>query len=162
MSKNWVEFSLGFVTHRARMKRLLFALLIICTLISFADEPPPAGSCSTRLWRSAAPSILASPICTRMTRRSRIAHIPQWREAYAEHVGSRYKKLLRSVMPLAKARGDTSKFSDVTFTQEDGRVRISCTRYSELKGYSSRFLLLVAQRDGGDWLIVEEISESRP
>jgi len=73
-----------------------------------------------------------------------------------------YKTLIRQVMPKAKAAGDRSSYSDVRYTPEDGRVRVSATRYSELKKYASPFSLLVGPGPDGNWLIFEEISESRP
>jgi hypothetical protein len=73
-----------------------------------------------------------------------------------------YKSLIRQVMPKAKAAGDLSTYSDVRYTPEDGRVRISATRHSELKKYASPFSLLVGPGPDGSWLIFEEISESRP
>lgn len=73
-----------------------------------------------------------------------------------------YKELIRQVMPLAKQRGDTSIYSNVKFTQEDDKVRITATRYSNLKKYSSPISLLIAPSEKGVWLISEELSESRP
>jgi hypothetical protein len=74
---------------------------------------------------------------------------------------AQYKQLVRQSMPLAKERGDTSKYSDVVYREEDGKVRVNATRFSELKNYSSPVSLLIAKKDDR-WLIVEEISESRP
>ena len=73
-----------------------------------------------------------------------------------------YKKLIKVAMPLAKARGDTSTYSDTKYTPEGDRVRINCTRFSELKKYSSPLSLLVGPDKDGKWLIFEEISESQP
>jgi hypothetical protein len=73
-----------------------------------------------------------------------------------------YKALIRQVMPKAKKAGDLSTYSDVTYTLEDGRVRISATRFSQLKKYASPFSLLVGPGSDGSWLIFEELSESRP
>ncbi len=73
-----------------------------------------------------------------------------------------YKKLIRGAMPLAKARGDTDTYSDVKYVPEGERVRITCTRFSELKKYSSPLSLLVGLDKDGKWLIFEEISESQP
>jgi hypothetical protein len=73
-----------------------------------------------------------------------------------------YKKLIKTAMPLAKARGDTSTYSDIKYTPEEDRVRIICTRFSELKKYSSPLSLLVGPDKDGKWLIFEEISESQP
>ena len=73
-----------------------------------------------------------------------------------------YKKLITAAMPLAKARGDTSTYSDIKYTGEGERVRITCTRFSELKKYSSPLSLLVGPDKNGKWLIFEETSESQP
>jgi len=59
---------------------------------------------------------------------------------------SQYKDLIRASMPLAK----------------NGRVRVTATRFSNLKKYSSPVSLLVARSDTGRWLIYEELSESQP
>lgn len=73
----------------------------------------------------------------------------------------KYKQLIKQSMPLAKERGDTNKYSDVAYKEEDGKVRVTATRYSDLKKYTSPLSLLIAKKDD-KWLIVEEISESRP
>lgn len=73
-----------------------------------------------------------------------------------------YKKLIKSLMPVAKARGDTSTYSDIKYAPEADRIRITCTRFSTLKKYSSPLSLLVGADKDGKWLISEEISESRP
>ena len=73
-----------------------------------------------------------------------------------------YKALIRQSMPLAKARGDTSSYSEVTFSNEGPGVRVRAKRFSNLKKYSSPISLLVAPDASGQWLIREEISESQP
>lgn len=73
-----------------------------------------------------------------------------------------YKALIRQAMPLAKARGDTSSYSAITFNNEGPGIRIQATRFSHLKNYSSPLSMLVAPGAGGRWLIREELSESRP
>jgi hypothetical protein len=73
-----------------------------------------------------------------------------------------YKKLVRASMPLAKARNDTSAYSEVRYAEAGGRVRITATRFSNLKKYSSPISLLVGPGPGGAWLIYEELSESQP
>ncbi len=74
----------------------------------------------------------------------------------------KYKELIRQAMPLAKARGDRSTYSDCNYEEVGERVRITCSRYSELKKYSSPLTLLVGPRSSGEWLILEELSESQP
>ena len=73
-----------------------------------------------------------------------------------------YKALIRQAMPLAKAREDTSTYSEVRYAEEGRRIRITATRYSNLKKYSSPLSLLVGPSPEGGWLIFEELSESRP
>ncbi|WP_113962062.1 hypothetical protein [Roseimicrobium gellanilyticum] len=73
-----------------------------------------------------------------------------------------YKGIIRQVMPVAKERGDTSKYSEVKYAKEGDKVRVTATRYSELKKYSSPLSLLVGPNKDGAWLIHEELSESRP
>ena len=48
-----------------------------------------------------------------------------------------YKSLIRSVMPIAKAKNDYSTYSDVAFIEEGKNVRIRASRYSVLKKYAS-------------------------
>jgi hypothetical protein len=72
-----------------------------------------------------------------------------------------YKSLIRSVMPTAQARGDYSTYSDVTYATEGAHIRVSATRYSVLKNYSSPLSLLIAPCPSGSWGVKEEISESQ-
>ncbi|MEO6463591.1 MAG: hypothetical protein ABIP29_11000, partial [Candidatus Eisenbacteria bacterium] len=73
-----------------------------------------------------------------------------------------YKALLRTAMPLAKAKDDRNRYTRVTYAAEGPNVRIKARRYSTLKKYSSPLSLLVGPGETGPWLIREEISESRP
>ena len=73
-----------------------------------------------------------------------------------------YKQLLREVMPLARARNDTSTYSKTTFKVEGMGVRIQAQRFSVMKQYTSPISLRVAPDVTGHWLIREELSESRP
>lgn len=74
----------------------------------------------------------------------------------------KYKQLIAVGMPLAKAKGDYSTYSDIAYSEEKEGVRIKATRFSELKKYSSNFSMLIAKDSTGKWLIVEELSESQP
>ena len=73
-----------------------------------------------------------------------------------------YKALLRQVMPIAKARGDTSTYSEVKYVEAAPNVTITATRFSTLKKYSSPVTILVGPEGDGEWRILEETSESRP
>ena len=74
----------------------------------------------------------------------------------------KYKEIIREAMPHAKAKGDISTYSDMKYAIEGANVRITITRFSELKKYSSPMSLLVGPNEKGQWLIYEEISESQP
>ncbi len=74
----------------------------------------------------------------------------------------KYKALIRAAMPLAKQRGDTNTWSEVKYVAEGERIRITAMRFSNLKKYSSPVSLLVGAAPEGKWLILEELSESRP
>jgi hypothetical protein len=73
---------------------------------------------------------------------------------------SRYKQILRSGMPEARRKGYMSRYSEVTYTPEGGRVRIKATSYSVQKNYYSPLTLLVGPDGKGAWLIYEQTSES--
>ena len=62
---------------------------------------------------------------------------------------AQYKALIKQAMPLAKARGDTNTYSDITFTREGTGIRIRAARFSNLKKYSSPISLLVAPSSDG-------------
>ena len=87
---------------------------------------------------------------------------PDGQKRTIEIPAAKYKELIRAVMPLAKAKGDRSRYTSVKYTPEGRNVRITATRYSLLKKYSSPLSLLVGADDKGEWRILEEISESIP
>lgn len=75
---------------------------------------------------------------------------------------TKYKALIRQMTPVAKARGDRSTYSNCEYEPTAERVRIRCSRYSELKKYTSPLTLVVGPDASGEWRIFEEHSESRP
>lgn len=75
---------------------------------------------------------------------------------------SQYRSLLKAMMLLARARGERQTYSNVRYAKEARGTRITATRYSELKRYSSPVSLLVAPDSSGVWRVLEDISESRP
>lgn len=87
---------------------------------------------------------------------------PDGTERTLELPAAQYKNLVRTTMPIARQRGDRSTFASVAFTREGDAVRITASRYSLLKDYTSPVSLKVAACADGAWGILEEISESRP
>ena len=73
-----------------------------------------------------------------------------------------YKNLVRSAMPLVQSRGDRSQYNEPVFKEEKRGVRITISRYSELKKYTSPMSLLIGPTAGGQWLVLEELTESIP
>jgi hypothetical protein len=65
-------------------------------------------------------------------------------------------------MPVAKARGEYSTFSNVKYVPEGGNVRVTATRYSELKKYSAPHSVVIGACNGDGWGILDETSETRP
>ena len=75
---------------------------------------------------------------------------------------SQYKALVKAAMPSAQARGDLDTYTDVSYATEGERVRITASRHSLLKDYTSPIVLVVGAGADGQWLILEEHTESRP
>ena len=76
--------------------------------------------------------------------------IPSWR----------YKQFIATVMPLAKQRGDSVRFSEEEYEQlPEDKVRIKVKQYSVLGDYWSDVTLLVV-RTGDKWLIAEDLTAS--
>ncbi len=70
------------------------------------------------------------------------------------------KKLSFIVNPLAIARGDRNRYSQVGFYNEADRIRVVAKRYSFLKRYEGLHMWVLAKNEQGEWRIVEEILES--
>ncbi len=87
---------------------------------------------------------------------------PDGRTRTLEMNGKEYKSLVRQAMPLARSRGDVDVYSKVQFEDLGDRTRITATRYSTLKKYEAPHELIVGNRGGAVWSILQETGESRP
>jgi ketosteroid isomerase-like protein len=77
--------------------------------------------------------------------------------------GDQWKQMIRLGMPVAKLRGDTNRYTNVSARQLGSDVIVTAQRYSELKRYTSPLTLVLRRRSGdGAWKIVEERSETQP
>jgi hypothetical protein len=77
-----------------------------------------------------------------------------------EMSGSQWKQLLIRVMPMAKERGDTSKFDNVkVFAHGDG-FRVTAVRSSAVKCVSDPDYHLDVVRRDNRWVVVEEYTET--
>lgn len=91
-----------------------------------------------------------------------VRRYPNGRERTMKFEALMYKRLIRTLMPFAKARNDVSTLTDVTYSKEGDRIRINATRHSELKNYDSPYSLLVGRSSSGQLLIYEEFSVTQP
>lgn len=73
-----------------------------------------------------------------------------------------YKQLIETTLPLARNRQDSSKYREVQYQAQDGKVRITATRHSNLKNYDSPISWVIGPNAEGKLVILEEHSESRP
>jgi hypothetical protein len=146
--------------------RVFAAALLILSMPALAASPKPTeraksifGSYET-LERSFDARVADLYCDTALIRNTRT--YPDGNKRTLEFPAPKYKELIRTSMPLAKAAGDYGTYSDVTYTVEGANVRILSTRYSNLKKYTSPLSILVGSCNGGEWAILEEISESQP
>ncbi|CAM3360806.1 hypothetical protein [Paracidovorax anthurii] len=87
---------------------------------------------------------------------------PNGQQRAVEVPAARYQQMIRDAMPLAREKGDYSTYSAVAFTPEGAGVRVTASRYSVLRQYTSPISLLIGACQGGRWAILEELSQSRP
>jgi hypothetical protein len=77
--------------------------------------------------------------------------------------GAQWKQLLIKAMPLAKAKNDKSKYTDVAISKQDENYKIKAARYSLIKCYQDTgYYMVIAPRSGGGFHIVEEYMETQP
>ena len=87
---------------------------------------------------------------------------PHGLERAAAMTGKEWKELLEKVMPIAKKKGDISKYKNATFSQDDSKVTIRADRYSKLKCYTDKSYYMVIRKGKGGFKIIEEYSETQP
>lgn len=146
------------------MKRNL-AILISALLASqaFAQPQNKAQQIFERyqaLERSFDPAVADLYCSTALIRNTRT--YPNGTQRALELPVGKYQEVIRATMPLAKAKGDYSTYSSVVYTPEGSGVRVTASRYSVLKQYTSPVSLLIGPCNGGDWAILEELSQSQP
>jgi hypothetical protein len=79
--------------------------------------------------------------------------------------GAAYRTLLPKALPLARKRGEQVQFSDIRYTSEGDRIRITALRHAltddfGAPGYSAPHVMVIARDGLGRWLIVEEAGEA--
>ncbi len=146
------------------MKKILIAACLACTLSAPAAAQTKAQAQKVfeqyQAKERAFDSTVADLYCdTAVIQNTRT--YPTGQQRSMTFPAPKYKELIGSAMPLAKAKGDYSTYSNVRFTQEPGGTRINADRYSVLKKYSSPISILVGSCNGQP-AIVEELSQSQP
>lgn len=77
--------------------------------------------------------------------------------------GAKWKPLLKQSMPLGKARGDISKFSEIKIKTNGKRATIKANRYSVIKCYVDKGYYMIIEKDNkGIYRIIEEYMETQP
>lgn len=150
--------------------RLITSVLVLIAAMATplpAQSAIPAPASARELWDMyvelgtgfdpALADLYADSAIIRNTRR-----YPDGRTRTLQMSGREYKSLVRQAMPLARSRGDVDVYSDVSFEDLGGRIRISATRYSTLKKYRAPHQLIVGTSGTEGWKILEETGESRP
>lgn len=80
-----------------------------------------------------------------------------------EIAGAQWRSMLVSSMPLAKSKGDLSRFTNIRVESEGDRVRVTADRYSALKCYTDKnYYMLVAKDPTGRLYVAEEYFENQP
>lgn len=74
--------------------------------------------------------------------------------------GKEWKLLYEKAMPIAKLRGDTSTYSDVSITPKGDGFRISAVRWSTVKCYKDMGFYVDVARGHGKWTILEQHSDT--
>lgn len=148
------------------MKHFYFLLLIVLTLFygsansASTDQAKAVFDRYIELEHSFDPTVADLYSDDALIRNKRTYPTGQVRELTMP--APQYKALIRQTMSLTKVRGDTSSYSDINYAREGRGIRVSASRFSNLKKYSSPISLLIAPDESGRWLIFEEISESQP
>lgn len=143
----------------------LFILLAVVETSSGETDPPESRARTffarfVELAQALDPAV--ADLYADETRIVSVRKYPNGTERMLEMRGMEYRSLIRSVIPMAKARGDTNTYTDISYQRQGGRVWIRATRYSALKQYSSPYAFFVGPNASGIWLIYEEHSVTRP
>ena len=151
----------------ARLPLFLFLVLVLPTVTGAQGLSADARAKAEQIWNryvalEAAfdPAVADLYADDAVIRNRRTYPTGEVREATVP--AAQYKVLVRTAIPIARARNDISRYSGCAYTAEGARVRVACARFSTLKNYTSPISVLVGPGPTGAWLIFEEISESRP
>lgn len=88
---------------------------------------------------------------------------PHGKELAMTLSGSQWKQLVAQVMPLAKRKGDKSKYNNIKVTKFENGYKIKADRYSSIKCYTDSGYYMVIEPDKkGNYVIIEEYSETQP
>lgn len=72
-----------------------------------------------------------------------------------------YKKQLKLSSKIAKIKGYKNYYSNISVTKVANGYKIDALRKPSLSDYRLRASMVVQQQSGGDWLIVEELMQTK-
>jgi hypothetical protein len=140
---------------------ILLSLLFVAPVLAQSQDPAESVFAQYQAREKAFDPAAADLYCDSALIRN-VRTYPNGQKRTLELPADKYKALIRAAMPLARAKGDYNNYSDVQFSQEGESVRITASRYSISKQYSSPISLLVGKCSNGDLGILEELSQSQP
>ena len=92
-----------------------------------------------------------------------IRRYPNGSEKSMQLTGAQWKELVRKVMPMAKAKGDVSTFSEIYVSIDGKRAKIKANRYSNLRCYTDTgYYMIIERQPDGEYKIVREYTETQP
>jgi len=88
---------------------------------------------------------------------------PNGLEKSMQLTGRQWKGIVTKVMPVAKAKGDKSTFSQITISINGKRAKIKANRFSNLKCYTDKgYFMIIELQPDNKYQIIEEYMESQP
>ncbi|MDJ0987554.1 MAG: hypothetical protein QNJ26_18590 [Desulfobacterales bacterium] len=88
---------------------------------------------------------------------------PNGLEKTMQLTGAQWKALIIKTMPLAKAKGDVSTFSEIYVSIDGKRAKIKANRYSNLKCYTDTgYYMIIERQPDSEYKIVREYTETQP
>ena len=88
---------------------------------------------------------------------------PNGLEKTMQLTGAQWKALVIKTMPLAKAKGDVSTFSEIYVSIDRKRAKIKANRYSNLKCYTDTgYYMIIERQPDSEYKIVREYTETQP
>jgi hypothetical protein len=87
---------------------------------------------------------------------------PEGKVSSIQFPAEKWKEIIVKAMPLAKSRGDKSKYKRIRISEDGGKIKIKANRYSFLKCYTDKgYYMVIARDDNNKFQIIEEYVETQ-